>query len=269
MEDISLKDKCYAYQEACNYRIDADKYILVHIDGRSFSKMVKNKFKKPFDDDFINMMNETARYLCEKVQGVKIAYVQSDEISLLLKKDNPESDIFFGGRLCKMQSIIASIATARFNQLMIAHSFKKWGADAIEKAEIEYGIETLPIYQFDCKVWTVDNANDALAWFLFRNIDCVKNSKQQAAQSFLSHNDLMGHNADEQVSLLFTQMGIDWKGFEEGQKYGRIVSKEEVEVETENGPCIRNKWVVKNGFDLTNRENREKMMEMCPSFKEN
>ena len=76
------------------------------LDGRSFSKMVKNKFELPFDDNFIDMMNETAKYICKKIQGALFAYVQSDEISILL---SDKGDTFFGGRLNKMQSIIASI----------------------------------------------------------------------------------------------------------------------------------------------------------------
>ena len=86
MEDMTLKEKCRFYQTRRDYLINIDNYVLVHIDGRSFSKMVKNKFVKPFDNYFINMMNETAKYLCEKVQGVQLAYVQSKIIILLMIK---------------------------------------------------------------------------------------------------------------------------------------------------------------------------------------
>jgi tRNA(His) 5'-end guanylyltransferase len=92
----TLQDKGKRLQKQRDYKIDVDKYVLVHVDGRSFSKLIKNKFNKPFDDKFIDMMNKTAIFLCESIQGAKIAYVQSDEISLLLKKDSPEGDIFFG-----------------------------------------------------------------------------------------------------------------------------------------------------------------------------
>ena len=124
-KDLNLKEKCKFYQNRRNYLIDDNKYIIAHIDGRSFSNMVKNKFNKPFDDSFIEMMNQTAEYLCENVQGCQIAYVQSDEISLLIKKTNPKGEIFFDGRLCKMQSIIASLATGKFNQLMMIYNITK------------------------------------------------------------------------------------------------------------------------------------------------
>ena len=40
-------------------------------------------------------MNNTAKYICGHVQGVKTAFVQSDEISFILTDfDTPETDSF-------------------------------------------------------------------------------------------------------------------------------------------------------------------------------
>ena len=265
-EDMTLKDKCRFYQTRRDYLINIDNYVLVHIDGRSFSKMVKNKFVKPFDNYFINMMNETAKYLCEKVQGVQLAYVQSDEISLLIKKNNPDGDIFFGGRMCKMQSIIASLATAKFNQLMLVYNIQKNNytinnKDVIDTNDVVDYIYDSSLYQFDCKVWDVPTADDAMAWFLFRNIDCIRNSKQQTAQTYLTHKELMGKHTDDQIQLLNDKCGIDWNQFNDGEKYGRLVVKRDIEcTREENGETItftRSKWFADNGMDLTIKENRD------------
>ena len=231
-ENTTLKEKCRKYQKRRDYHVDADKFIIAHIDGRSFSKMIKNKFQKPFDRDFINMMNETASYLCAMVQGVHLAYVQSDEISLLIKKNTPESDVFFGGRLCKMQSIIASLATAKFNQLMAAKTiqnnmyeitlmdFEDTEDTVYSPSDCVDTVLNMPLCQFDCKVWDVDTANDAMAWFLFRNIDCIRNSKQQAAQTYLPHNTLLGLDSDTQIKMLLDEKGVDWNSFSVGEKWG-------------------------------------------------
>lgn len=273
--DMTLKEKSKFFQERRNYLIDTDKYILVHVDGRSFSKMVKNKFKKPFDDSFIEMMNQTAVYLCENVQGCQLAYVQSDEISLLIKKNNPEGDVFFGGRLCKMQSIIASLASAKFNQLMMIYNITGENGtcdvymDNTEIVdEIVNVIHDSPLYQFDCKVWDVDSANDAMAWFLFRNIDCIRNSKQQTAQAYLRHKELIGLDTNKQIELLLNKTNVDWNTFDCGKKYGRLVYKKEFDAETTiNGKTIqykRNRFEASDGFDLTNPDNRNKLREICP-----
>lgn len=262
ISDESLKDKCKRLQKDCDYKIDVDKYVLVHVDGRSFSTKIKKRFKRPFDNDFINMMDKTAVYLCENTQGARMAYVQSDEISLLLRKTNPKGDIFFSGRLCKMQSIIASMATAIFNSLMVSYRLLK------QSGGVAGIVQNPSLYNFDCKVWTVDNVNDVMAWFLFRNIDCVRNSKEQLAQTYYSHRQLMNITCDEQIEVLKNEKGIDWHEFPEGQKYGRLIYPEERiytrddikgDVSDEDTVYVRRKWVVLDGMNLTNPENRERL----------
>ena len=257
----TLQDKGKRLQKQRDYKIDVDKYVLVHVDGRSFSKLIKNKFNRPFDEDFIDMMNKTAIFLCENVQGAKIAYVQSDEISLLLKKDTPEGDIFFGGRLCKMQSIIASLATSEFNKQFIIKALANSDSPVTD-------IANMKMAQFDCKVWDVDTANDAFAWFLFRNIDCVRNSKQQFVQTYLPHKILLRHNTDEQVMMTIDEKGKDWNSCTDYQKYGRIISKEDYEFTNDDGTSyVRTKWVAHDGVDLTKVDNRDEFINKYEFFK--
>ena len=105
---LTLKGRMKALQAERDYRLDKDSYILCHIDGRAFSKMIKNRFKLPFDDEFMQMMDDTAAYVCENVQGAKLAYVQSDEISIVITSFKYECDelltwsSFFDYRFCKI-----------------------------------------------------------------------------------------------------------------------------------------------------------------------
>jgi len=268
----TLKEKCYAYQKAANHFLDPDKYIIAHIDGRSFSKKIKNKFEKPFSEIFINAMNETAKYLCKEVQGCIFGYTQSDEISLIIKKNNPEGDVFFGGRMCKMQSIIASLATSKFSQIINIERLKSitpyyTSAENVLDMCID-SIKNGPLYEFDCKVWNVDSANDAMAWILFRNIDCVRNSKQQTAQTYLPHGKLMSLNTDEQIKLLKQEKNIDWHDFDEGKKYGRFIKKTNKTfiLEYNNESYTRHFYEAFDGCDLTNEENRKKLIEELNFF---
>ena len=108
MQFKTLEDKCKFYRELTDYRLMPKSYVIVSLDGRSFSNFVKKQFDLPFDDKFIHFMNETTKYVCNNVSNCKFAYTQSDEISLVLADigDN-DTDTFFGNRLCKLQSIIA------------------------------------------------------------------------------------------------------------------------------------------------------------------
>lgn len=247
MKFDTLKQKCEFYRSLTDYKLMPNSYVLAMVDGHCFSKLIKNKFDKPFDDMFIKMMNETAKYLCENIQGAKFAYTQSDEISILITDfDTPMTDSFFGFRLCKMQSLIAAMATAKFNQMyaMLANDYPD-----------KFNMKEYPTCTFDCKVWTVPNANDAYAWFLYRQTDCIKNSKAQTVQAYLSHKSLVGLTSDEMIAKLKNEKGIDWNKFENDKKYGRVIKKVETPMEKDlpNGEHIsfvRNVWTPVSANDL-------------------
>lgn len=252
----SLEDKCQYYRSLTDYKILPNSNIIVMVDGKNFSELIKNKFKKPFDDDFINMMNATAKFLCENIQGCKIAYAQSDEISLLITDyDTEKTDLFFSGRLCKLQSIIASLATSEFNKWFTIYNLNK----CYDNVNVGEFISKMKMAQFDCKAWVVPNENDAYAWFLYRQIDCVRNSKQQAAQTWCSHKELMNLNTDKQIEYLKEKHNIDWNDFSDDKKYGRFIAKKESiqkkKIEKKDGSVEeitfnRNKFDVYNAFPL-------------------
>ena len=233
--DLTLKERMKYLQWLRDYKLDKDSYILCHIDGRAFSKMIKKRFKLPFDDEFMQMMDETAAYVCENVQGAKCAYVQSDEITIVITSFKYEGDelingsAFFDYRLCKLQSIIASLATAKFNQLYTLRMINEDSDKSIRQQ-----INEIPLIQFDCKCWDVNTYDDMFAWFKFRQNDCIRNSKQQFAQAYCSHKDLLNKNSDEQVEYCNLKTGNDWNTLNGKYKYGRIVYRTTYPMQTIN-----------------------------------
>ena len=233
--DLTLKERMKYLQWLRDYKLDKDSYILCHIDGRAFSKMIKKRFKLPFDDEFMQMMDETAAYVCENVQGAKCAYVQSDEITIVITSFKYEGDelingsAFFDYRLCKLQSIIASLATAKFNQLYTLRMINEDSDKSIKQQ-----INEIPLIQFDCKCWDVNTYDDMFAWFKFRQNDCIRNSKQQFAQAYCSHKELLNKNSDEQVEYCNLKTGNDWNTLNGKYKYGRIVYRTTYPVQTIN-----------------------------------
>lgn len=263
MKFKNLEDKCLYYRGLTDYKLLPNSNIIVMLDGKNFSTLIKNNFKKPFDDDFINMMNKTAQFLCNNVQGVKFAYVQSDEISLLITDyDTPETDIFFGGRLCKIQSILASLATSEFNKYYILNKT----SECRFAGDVRNELLNMKLAQFDCKVWPVPSQNDAFAWFLYRQIDCIRNSKQQFAQTYCTHKELVGKDTDVQVEFCKEKSGNDWNTIADEYKYGRFIFKSEVEGTSTlpNGQIVnftRNKFNVVPAFELTEDINKDKFFD--------
>ena len=90
--------------------------VIIRIDGKAFHTFTRG-FKRPFDEILIKSMQETTKYLCEKIQGCVLGYTQSDEISLLLiDYKNLNSSAWFDYEVQKMCSISASMATMAFNK---------------------------------------------------------------------------------------------------------------------------------------------------------
>lgn len=251
-KEQTLKERMLSLRDKTNIKLSKDKYIMIMLDGRSFSTLIKKRFKRPFDDDFIFMMNETAKYLCENISGCKFAYVQSDEISLIVSCfENEKSEPFFDYRINKILSLTAAMATAKFNRLWL--SFQE---------DINLAINELPLATFDCKVWEIDNYYDAIAWFIFRQNDCIKNSVSQTAQSLFTHKELEGVNTQGRIDKMLCEKGINWEDFDNGVKYGRFIYKVKIvtEIPQLNETTERYAWHIRNAFKIT--ENKERFNEL-------
>jgi hypothetical protein len=122
-------------------------------------------------------------------------------------------------------------------------------------------ITNMPDYCFDCKVWSVPSANDAMAWMLYRQIDCIRNSKQQFAQTYMSHKSLVGKDTDKQIELCLETTGQDWNAVGDNKKYGRMFYKTPVKKMTPDGvEYVRNEWLAKSE-QLTSGDVREQFIE--------
>ena len=160
--------------------------ICVRVDGRAFHTFTRG-MNRPYDERMSKAMIETMKYLVQKTDAC-IGYVQSDEISLVL------SDIkepLFGGRVQKLTSIIAAMATAKFND------------------EIHKSFPDKALAEFDCRVWNVPNRTEAANTILWREFDATKNSISMAARSVYSDKQLLGKNSSDKQELLW-QKGINW-----------------------------------------------------------
>lgn len=104
-------------EKAESTKLDPTKPIIIRLDMRSGGSFVKG-LKKPFDENFTRAMTTTAQNLAEQVQGAQLAYVGSDEITLVLMNNGTKQHFtpFFEGKLQKIVSLTAAIATAEFNK---------------------------------------------------------------------------------------------------------------------------------------------------------
>ena len=200
-------------------------YTLIRIDGKSFSQYTKN-CNKPFDSNFMRLMDETAKYLCENIQGCRFSFQQSDEITLLLTDfENVLSDAFFNGNIQKIVSITAAMATAKFNQLV----WKDYTEECYVRAIEERKCEDIPkLAMFDSRTWTIPDPIEVENSVIWRQQDATRNSISMAAQAVCSHKSLQGANqAQQQQEMMFQAAGINWNDYSDREKRGGICIKNE------------------------------------------
>ncbi|MCG3203966.1 MAG: hypothetical protein KCHDKBKB_00643 [Elusimicrobia bacterium] len=175
--------------------------VIIRLDGKAFHTLL-NKAQKPYDLGFTTHMQEVARRLCEKLQGVELAYIQSDEISLLLHNYKKfDSQPWFGNEIQKIVSVSAGYASAALTVFM--------GREAI----------------FDARVFVLpeDEVNN---YFLWRQQDAERNSLQMLAQSLYSHKDLLGQDSQKLHDLIHAK-NLNWNDVEDHLKRGSCVVRSE------------------------------------------
>lgn len=252
MKNSDFEKVCLSYREQTNFKIKSSNYALVMLDGRTFSSYCK-KFNRPYDDEFIRIMNETCIELLARCNNVCFGYVQSDEINLILRNTSDrEEDLWFKGRISKIISIMASIASSKFNELII------------KKEVIQEGkpIDSIKLIEFDCRVWNVPSINEAIDWIVYRQRDCIRNSKLALAQNYFSYNELVNKKSDEQIQMVLDKYNCNWYDYDDGAKYGRFVFKtKNLYFNANNEPFYRTNKTCINAFNIE-KEGRNKLYQI-------
>ena len=230
-------------------------YVLLRLDGVAFHTFTRG-LDKPYDAALIADMDETAKYLCEKIQGAKFAYVQSDEISILLTDfEKTSTHAWFDNEVQKMVSVSAAMATAKFNHLRMLRNLT--GGDIAVDELIFDKMPNQKLAYFDSRAFIIPDPIEVANYFIARQKDCTKNSISMAAQSVYSHTELEGKNSNDKQEMLF-QKGINWDKYPTRYKRGGFVTRVEREmVMTDFAGIVQLDSVVEEGDEVTKAKFRE------------
>lgn len=281
----SLGNRMKGYENISRIYLTRRCPVIIRIDGKAFHSFTRG-FKRPFDDILIKSMQETAKYLCENIQGCKLAYTQSDEISLLLVDyEKITSQAWFENNLQKIVSIAASIATLAFNKIF-AELFNKWGNDNLpdwdmggtNEAVNQSLLDLCNIYSkaqnkgamFDARAFILPK-EEVCNYFIWRQQDATRNSIQMVAQSEFSHKELQGKNCNQLQDMLHEQKDINWNDFCTVYKRGSCIIKENYAINLPVGGMIedgeedtvwRSRWVIDEDIPIftQDREYIEKLI---------
>ncbi len=186
MKFDELEARFRALESHNEARLPDEKWIVARLDGRGFTRLTKRslELEKPFDPRFHDAMKTTVAHLFECGFSVRLAFSQSDEISLLF--DPTERG--FDGKTRKWLSVLAGEASAAFSLAM-----ENLGA-------------------FDCRVVSLGDEAMVEDYFRWRQADATRNALSACCYWGLRAQNLSARQATRQLEGLSPPQKHAWLG---------------------------------------------------------
>ena len=227
----SLGDRMKGYEQRDQFWLQRRIPVAIRVDmkaGHSFTK----GFQRPFDEVFVKSIQETAKFMCENIQGAVLSYQQSDEITIILQDYKTlTTAAWFDYRTDKLCSIAASMATLAFNKFFSAYVMYNYDPESVISIKD-------PLYQayqdslnkgamFDARCFNIpkEEVTNLIYW---RQLDATRNSIQMVGQANFSHKELQNKSCNDIQDMLMTQKVINWNDFPTHLKRGSCCIKQEI-----------------------------------------
>ena len=198
--------------------------VIIRIDGKCFHSFTKKmRMKKPFDETLRYNMIDATHKLMSEMSGAKCAYLQSDEVSILMTDyDTLNTSAWFDYNSQKIVSVSASIFTSAFNYSVLYNK---------ATSEIDHGgtfsgfIPDHPNHTkqafFDCRAFNIPR-EEICNYFIWRQQDWIRNSLQMLARSNFSHKELFG-KSNSIIDQMLCNKGIKWNDCANWERNGTFI----------------------------------------------
>lgn len=203
--ESALGGRIKRYEAAYNQQLTPRSCLFLRVDGKAFHTFTRG-CEKPFDKTLRDAMVLATRATSREMQGFKLAYHQSDEVTFMLTDfDTYQTQGWFGYELNKVVSITASTFTAKFNRYYGSQN----GVDAI----------------FDARAFIVP-IDDAPNVFIWRQQDWERNSIQMLTRAHFSQKECHQKRIPDMHEMLHGK-GINWAHLPGHWKNGTFVDREQ------------------------------------------
>jgi tRNA(His) 5'-end guanylyltransferase len=185
----TLGERMKEYEAASQSILTIRTPSIIRLDGKAFHTFTRDR-GKPFDHNLSLAMQFATQYLVKHIQGCKLGYTQSDEISLLLTDyDSLETEAWFRYNVQKIVSVSASMCTQIFNRHLHALDMLDGKREPPKPAFFDSRVFNLP-------------KEDVCNYFIWRQQDCRKNAITTCAQAYYSHKELHGMKSGDKIGML-------------------------------------------------------------------
>ena len=233
MDRSDLANRMKDYESISKTKLMKRCPVICRIDGKAHHSFTRG-FKRPFDEVYMKSMQETAKYLCENLQGVVLSYQQSDEITLVfVDYEKLNTSPYFDYEVQKLCSIIASMATMAFNKFFYENVFQYNGMASIDMSDKEYpykevyakAIKNGAIFDARCFNIPKEEVANLIYW---RQLDAMRHSVQAVGQANFSHKELQGKSCAN-IKEMLREKGVDWDSLPlEYQRGSCCIKKEQI-----------------------------------------
>ena len=193
MKFDDLDARMRIFETAHDHCVLPGMFMVARIDGRGFTRLTKDvhKFDAPYDERFRDYMAATTEHLMNCGFRVVYGYTQSDEISLVLHREEDA----FSRKLRKLNSILAGEASAKFS-LLLGY-----------------------IGVLDCRICQLPNLSLVVDYLRWRSEDAHRNAlnahcywtlREQGETVQAATNRLSGLSVAQKNELLFQKKGVNF-----------------------------------------------------------
>lgn len=202
MDKETFANRMRSMQQSSDSRLPENGYSILQLDGKAFHTWTKG-LDIPFDAKFVRSMDEVAALLAQKISNVKFAYVQSDEISLLLTDfENEGTQPHYANRIQKVVSTSAGLASAYMTR----------------------AFPEKPFAVFDARFFSAPDKELVKDWFVWRQADGIKNSVRAVGYARFTSKELE-HKNTKDVREMLAEAGDPWEAYDAGLQRGRVITR--------------------------------------------
>ena len=227
-------------------------------------------------------MNQATKYLCENIQGCKLGYTQSDEITLLLTDyDTLTTNAWFDNNVQKICSVSASMATLQFNKFFKENVQKYFNdnVDIIPLYDDEYDFKEsfdkdyfyhvlCPAEEmgamFDSRCFNIP-IEEVVNCFIWRQQDATRNAIQMLGQTYFPHKELDHKSCNDIQDMLMLQKNINFNNMPTEFKRGVCCVKKIIQnptMDIKDGACPVQRWIIDKNIPIfsQNRDYIEQLL---------
>lgn len=212
MVNGSLGDRMKMYESVYERRMLAGVPHIVRLDmvaGHTFTR----NMDKPYDELFHDCMRTAVIELLEQCPNARMAYAQSDEITLVLNDSTANGNYapFYSNRVSKIESILSARCTNAFVSRYMAVK--------------DAGYPVASRVAFDARVFDVPDVIEAYNCLLWRAKDAERNAWQALGHAMFPQNELNGRS-NAMVKEMLEAKGVDFSMFPDDYWKGTLYVKD-------------------------------------------